>query len=227
MGLPVLSWEFMIKTMNMKIEEYQDFIFDFDGVIVDSVNVKTEAFAQLYKPFGEDVVSKVIAHHLAHGGVSRYEKIPYYHKQYLNKDISNSEVLSFAKQYSNLVVQRVLDAPFIEGAIEFLGLLKNSNKRMFIISATPEDEIKDIVLKRNLHHYFIDVKGAPRAKKENIAQLIRTYSIDISKCVYFGDSKQDFEAASLLNIFFVPINYRGDKKGYKDFGELIDGQTRI
>ena len=49
-------------------------IFDFDGVIAESVNVKTEAFASLYEPYGKDVVNKVEQHHLANGGVSRFEK---------------------------------------------------------------------------------------------------------------------------------------------------------
>ena len=31
-------------------------IFDFDGVLVDSVNVKTEAFGLMYKDYGSDVV---------------------------------------------------------------------------------------------------------------------------------------------------------------------------
>ena len=34
-------------------------IFDFDGVILDSVDVKTEAFKQLYTTYGIDVVEKV------------------------------------------------------------------------------------------------------------------------------------------------------------------------
>mgnify|MGYP006077874289 FL=1 len=47
-------------------------IFDYDGVIAESVNVKTEAFAELYKPYGTDIVQKVIKHHEANGGVSRF-----------------------------------------------------------------------------------------------------------------------------------------------------------
>ena len=34
-------------------------IFDFDGVIAESVEVKTDAFANLYQPYGDNVVNKV------------------------------------------------------------------------------------------------------------------------------------------------------------------------
>ena len=53
-------------------------IFDYDGVISESVNVKTQAFAKIYECFGSDVVEQVVKHHLANGGVSRYNKIKLY-----------------------------------------------------------------------------------------------------------------------------------------------------
>ena len=48
--------------------------FDFDGVILNSVNVKTEAFRDMYKQYGDDIAQKVVNHHLANGGVSIFEK---------------------------------------------------------------------------------------------------------------------------------------------------------
>ena len=53
----------------------KNIIYDFDGVICDSVNVKTEAFAKIYSEYGHSIVSKVVDYHNLHGGISRYEKI--------------------------------------------------------------------------------------------------------------------------------------------------------
>ena len=55
------------------------FVFDFDGVLADSVNIKTLAFYELYKEYGDSISSKVVEHHEANGGVSRFEKIKLYH----------------------------------------------------------------------------------------------------------------------------------------------------
>ena len=60
-------------------------IFDFDGVIAESVQVKSDAFAELYKPYGTEIVKKVVEHHEANGGMSRYEKIRFYHGSFLDK----------------------------------------------------------------------------------------------------------------------------------------------
>ena len=52
--------------------------WDFDGVIKDSVPVKSEAFRKLFSPYGKKVTNSVVEHHMANGGMSRYKKIPYY-----------------------------------------------------------------------------------------------------------------------------------------------------
>ncbi len=43
----------------MSIENWQAIIFDFDGVIVESGDIKTQAFAELYRSYGEHVVTEV------------------------------------------------------------------------------------------------------------------------------------------------------------------------
>ena len=52
----------------------QAVVFDFDGVILESADCKTDAFVELYEPHGPDVVAKVRAHHLANLGISRFKK---------------------------------------------------------------------------------------------------------------------------------------------------------
>ena len=46
--------------------------WDFDGVIKDSVDVKTQAFIDLFDAYGSNVVQAVVAHHIKNGGISRF-----------------------------------------------------------------------------------------------------------------------------------------------------------
>lgn len=194
---------------------------------MDSVNIKTDAFAELYKPFGEEVISKVISHHVSHGGMSRFEKFRYYHKNFLNKKISESEVRDLSQKFTGLVIRKVLNAPFINGILEFLKLLKKENKEIFVISATPGDEIKKIIEKRRLDRYFDDIKGSPVSKKENLKYLIENHRIEVSESIYFGDSEQDLDAASSLKMDFIPINYHNKSIGYSDFVALMNTQKML
>ena len=95
-------------------------IFDFDGVIAESVNVKTEAFAKMYNQYGNEVVKKVVTHHLSHGGISRFEKFKFYHKEYFGIELTNQQLQELANQFSELVVQKVIAAPYVPGALEFI-----------------------------------------------------------------------------------------------------------
>ena len=76
-------------------------IFDFDGVIADSVDVKTQAFIKIYSKYGKSVVKKVVDHHESNGGISRFEKFYLYHKNFLNKPINKNEILSTVWNYSS------------------------------------------------------------------------------------------------------------------------------
>jgi beta-phosphoglucomutase-like phosphatase (HAD superfamily) len=202
---------------------YEAFFFDFDGVIADSVNIKTEAFAELYEHCPSEAVTYVIRHHKAHGGMSRFLKIRHYHKELLGQDLSDDELERLTDRFSDLVLTKVVEAAFINGAMEFIRMLHEHGKKMFIVSGTPEEEIRRIVREKQLESYFMEVKGAPVAKSENIDHLLKKYKINASGSVFFGDSPEDLKAASSSGIEFIPINYfDADIEGYKDFTEFMN-----
>ena len=58
-------------------------IFDFDGVIAESTNIKTDAFVSIYNEYSEEVQARVKDYHVKNSGISRYKKILYYQKEIL------------------------------------------------------------------------------------------------------------------------------------------------
>lgn len=179
-------------------------IFDFDGVIAESVSVKTNAFAELYNPFGDEIVKKVVKHHEANGGMSRFEKFRYYHNTFLNKSISEDEVTSLADQFSGLVIGRVIDAPYVPGALEFIEDSYNKYK-LFISTGTPTEEIKQILIGRNIEKYFTEVFGSPDNKNIHMKSIFVNYGFKPSELIFYGDSSTDLVAATNAKIPFVLI----------------------
>ena len=177
-------------------------IFDFDGVIVESVDIKTKAFLKLYEEYSENVKNKVLNHHLANGGMSRYEKFRYYHKEYLNIQLNDKEVAQLSNLFSKLVVKKVVDAPFVSGANDFL---QKYNKKydFFISSATPEVEIRDIAHKKIINKYFKGIYGSPESKYSHIENIIRLYSYNRNEVVFIGDAQNDLNAARKSGIKFI------------------------
>lgn len=184
---------------------YQAVFFDFDGVILDSVDVKTDAFATMFREYGPEIEQSVVEYHLAHGGVSRFEKFKYYYKYLLGKSINQDILDELGREFNKLALNGVLVAPFIDGALETLKLLKEQEIPAFVVSGTPHEELQIIVEKRNLTPYFWEVHGSPREKQEIVQDIASRYSLCMKDSLFIGDALTDFEAAQVCGTGFLGI----------------------
>jgi len=179
-------------------------IFDFDGVILDSVDVKTKAFKQMYSIYGDDVMRKVVDYHLLNGGISRYEKFKYFHKNFLNKSLSDAEVDYMASEFSKIVFTKVCNSEYIKGALEFLNY-SHEKYLTFICTGTPEHEIKKILEKKKLSEYFDSVYGSPKKKVEIIKKIMTERKLNSNEILFIGDAMTDYNASYETNLNFVGI----------------------
>ena len=187
----------------------QALVFDFDGVLADSVEVKTDAFARLFAPFGDEIVSKVVVHHRENGGMSRYEKFRIYYERYLGKTYTRDIAISFGRQFEQMVVDAVVAAPEIRGVSFFI---EKYTHRLpcFINSATPDAELKKIVAQRGWSAYFKEILGAPATKTENLTSLIERYELRAQQVLFFGDAVSDYRAAVDTEAQFFGISKDAD-----------------
>ena len=184
-------------------KELKNFIFDFDGVILDSLDCKTEAFYQMYLQYGKEIAEKVKHHHILNGGVSRFEKFKIWHKEHLGIDLSEKEIQELADRFSELVFDKVVNSNPIPGAIEFI---KRYSKdfNFFIISGTPDDEIKKICDSIGISSCFKEILGSPMNKKEWCSYLKTKYDVTTSSnTIFLGDALSDYEAAQENGFYFA------------------------
>ena len=185
-------------------------IFDFDGTLADSVDIKTDAFAELYKPYGKKIVDKVIKYHLSNGGISRYEKIKYFHKNLLKINPTDSEVQNIATHFSDIVINKVINASYLPGAYEFVNS-NHLNYNLFISSATPEEELKQILYKKGISRLFKGIYGSPSSKTEHINVIMKN-GFNHNETVFVGDSIDDYKAAINSKINFIGVSSIKDRK---------------
>ncbi len=188
------------------IESKDLLVFDFDGVLADSVEVKTKACHQLYAPYGQDVVDKVIKHHRENGGMSRFDKFRHYHNVFLNQKISEKDILALSKLFSDIVMNKVISSPEIKGAYLFLNKYCKGNKSCIVNSATPQSEIIEIIKRRSMFDYFSAIYGSPSTKIENLSKAL--INNNNSSAIFFGDAKSDVEAANEIGIDFIGIGQK-------------------
>jgi HAD superfamily hydrolase (TIGR01549 family) len=188
----------------MNSSQLQAIFFDFDGVLVESAKIKTDAFRTLFQEYERKTVDKIIRYHQQHAGISRVIKIEHIFNTILEQPLSKDKLEKLVAEYSRLVVERVISAPWIPGAHEFL-LQLSPNVSLFIISGTPEPELQFITQQRNITHIFKEILGSPTKKPVHINNLLRNYHLHAENCVFIGDALNDLRAANETKIPFIGI----------------------
>ena len=182
--------------------KYQYIIFDFDGVLVESNDIRFNGFRKLFKNFPQEQVEKLVTYAKANGGISRYKKIAYFFSEIRQEPISDESVNKWADQFSKLVEQEIVEAQSVEGSLEFLE--KYVDQLDFaIVSGSDQKELRRICRKRHIDHFFKSILGSPVEKKDNIAALLSNLNWQHDKSLYVGDSKNDLEAARANSLDFV------------------------
>jgi len=176
--------------------------FDFDGVLAESVDIKTCAYLSLFEEYGQDVISKVVDYHMKNGGVSRFVKLRTIYDKILKKPLSEDKFKSLTEKFSTIVVDDVVAAPWVPGAKDFL--IRNQNRYIFfVISGTPEGELKEIVRRREMGHFFNSVRGAPKDKVSLLKEVMIEYHLKPEEVAFIGDAETDWRAARETEVPFI------------------------
>lgn len=184
------------------MSRFDAIVFDFDGVLVESVSVKTHAFAELYSGYGMSVVEQVVAFHLENGGLSRFEKFRYFHNQLLGLPLSSEEESHLAAEFNARVEAAVVASPWVNGVEEFLAKY-HTRTPLFVASGTPEEELKRILQERHISHYFRATFGSPATKEEILRGILMSGGYRPEKVLMIGDSLLDMEGAKKAGTCFL------------------------
>lgn len=176
-------------------------ILDFDGVVLESVDIKTRAFRELFS-FRPDHVEEIVDYHKRNTGVSRFDKFRYIYREILKEPLSDEQFTWLSERYAGLVVDGVVSSPFVPGGKEFLG--RYSGKvPLFVVSASPQEELVSIIRRRGLSSHFRGVYGAPTTKEEAIREILAMMGSGPAQTLFVGDALNDLKAARDCGIRFV------------------------
>jgi phosphoglycolate phosphatase-like HAD superfamily hydrolase len=205
-------------------------IFDFDGVLVESSDIKTAAFRQLFAGYPEKV-NEIVKFHKKNMGISRYVKFRHIYEHMLQKPLSVNDENALGERFSQLVLAEVIKAPFVKGALEFLK--ENKNKYLFFIaSGTPEAELVSIIDQKGIGDLFKGFYGSPLQKSGIIKKILSGHGLKTNEVIFVGDADSDKAAAEETRVPFVARldnnsgqNFAGCRWQIADFStlqEIID-----
>ena len=176
-------------------------VFDFDGTLLESAEIKTEAFAELFNEYPQHQ-RRIVDYHLAHEGISRYVKFREIYRDILKRPLGQEEEDRLGLTFGRLIADKIAVCPLVPGAWAFLENVASQYK-CFIASGTPEVELHPLVAQRGLRKFFDEVHGAPTPKPEILQGILQKHVLDPSEVLSIGDALSDLEAAQSVRIPFV------------------------
>ena len=204
----------------MNFKEYKTIIFDCDGVILNSNNVKTEAFREALSSYEEDLVNEFIAYHKLNGGISRYEKIKFFLKNLAPKYNYTNEIVNYnllIKRFSSICTEALYKVEVAEGLKRLRD--HNSFSKWLVISGGDQLELRDVFDFKGIYDYFNGgIFGSPDKKFDILNREIENNNIEFP-ALFLGDSKLDYQVANSHSIKFIFISQWTDLYEYRKFCE--------
>ena len=186
-------------------------VFDCDGVLLDSVPVKTNAFRRVAEPFGPEIRDRFVLYHEMHGGVSRYKKFEWLYNEALGRAITPEESAEMGRLFAAYALDEVRRCAMIPGAKDVLDMW-SAKLPLFVCSGAPQEEVRTVLQERGLDGYFKGVYGSPPAKAALLASIVAKLPVPANEVLMVGDAFTDRDAASEVGTLFYGV------------GELLRGE---
>jgi len=189
--------------MRLPITDYITLVFDCDGVVLNSNQVKTDAFYQTSLLYGKQAAQAMVDYHVANGGVSRYEKFAHFLENIVPRQ-EGPDLDSLLASYASYVKDGLLSCEVAPG----LQALKESTPeaRWLIVSGGDQAELRDVFAHRGLTQLFDGgIFGSPDTKDEILQREFASSNVQ-HPALFLGDSKYDYQAATLVNIDFLFVS---------------------
>jgi len=195
---------------SLHIKDYENFIYDCDGVILDSNKVKEINIEKAAKNYlAENNLSQLLNYFNANPGIPRELK--------LNKFIKDTTLVNnLLNDYNKLNLNSLKKVKIVNGFELFIKKVYKYHKNIFVVSGGDQAELLEILQFKNLTKYFTKILGGPNTKEENINKLSLS-----GNTLYFGDSQIDYNICKKHNFDFVFIS------GYTDFQLDLNLKSKI
>ncbi len=208
--------------MALDLSLYRAFAFDFDGVILDSMEYKFTTFASLFSDYPEHL-EEIDAYNRSQRGINRHLKFPHIYKHILRLPYNDEIGVALGKEYGRRLEANLAQCPLIPGIEEFL---RSQSLPLFVASSSPSDEIIPILESKGIRQPFKEVFGHPTPKAEALRRITRTLVLKPTQILFFGDAPADCRAAEESGTTFIavtqePEGFPSGTRSIQDFSMLM------
>lgn len=178
-------------------------VFDCDGVLLDTMAAKIEAF-RAWVPEQYAAQQQAFMDKVMHGfGTSRQLHIEsFYHEIVgIRPDASflNAEVDRFTSICEPLCAQ----AGWRQGSKEFVIRCLQEGAIRYVLSGTPQKPLEEMLHSNGGRELFDAIIGSPPAKPQSMERILAETGVAPGRTVFVGDANADRLAAEHVGVHFV------------------------
>jgi len=194
---------------------YRTYVFDCDGVVLDSNRIKTDAFRVAALAYGEEPAQALVAHHVANGGISRFAKFRHFLNELVPAGSRGPTYEELLDTYAQAVREGLHGCEIAPGLLELREQTPNAN--WLIVSGGSQTELREVFAARGINTLFNGgIFGSPDTKDEILAREIAKGNI-LKPALFIGDSTYDYRAATDAGLDFVFATYWTEVHGWQQF----------
>lgn len=184
----------------------KNILWDFDGVILDSMPIRNYGFTKIFEKFDKKLVDKLLEYHTLNGGLSRFHKIKYFYNNLLNEEIAEEQIEVYANKFTIIMKEQLTNKKYlIQDSVDFIKS-NHKNYNFHIVSGSEHHELNYLCAKLDLSEYFLSINGSPTPKNDLVKNLFEKEQYKKNETILIGDSINDFEAAKINGIDFYGFN---------------------
>ncbi|MEM6523607.1 MAG: HAD hydrolase-like protein [Bacteroidota bacterium] len=189
-----------------ELTDFKVVLWDFDGVILDSMPIRELGFRKVLEEYSEDKVELLITYHNKNGGLSRYNKFDYFFRNILETAIDDKRIQELARNFSTEMKKLLTDKSLL--IKDSLSYIKSyfSTQEFHIVSGSDNFELNFLAKELEINQYFRSINGSPTPKKQIVNKLIINNTWGLDEVCLIGDSFNDLEAAHNNGITFIGYN---------------------
>ena len=189
--------------------KYKYIVFDFNGTIIDDVQLCLDLLNEMLEVENLPLVS-----------YSRYKEIfTFPIIEYYKRAGFTFKNRSF-KEMSEWFVKKYQPASFkcnlFDGIKETITSLKEEGYKVILLSASQIDNLKEQTNRFNITYLFDEILGIDNIEAKSKLEIARRYfyenKIDTKECLFIGDSTHDYEVGSTLGGDIILVTYGHQSK---------------
>ncbi len=180
-------------------------VFDFDGTLVDSNRIKEQCLYATVSHLegGAGVMSEV-----RKLGGDRFALFDAFAIQYFAGEdpvAVAAKSRALAQRYGECCYRGIAAAPERRGARHALTTLARRGLKLWILSATPIANLRELLHRRGLNSWLRGALGSPMSKIDGLKWIMQAEQVRRSEIIMVGDGFDDEAAARAVKIRFAGI----------------------